>query len=180
MKHVINKRHPRRKLKNGQRVPLKWCGSKTGWHCCGCKHSDLGEMGVGVTVYFKMLKFLMILFLWFFLLSLPSFLFYYSGNQISTEKLTLKHIITAFSLGNIGQASNACNYGDCPYDFSQELNIDKKCNLESMGIKYEKQIHKRFDEECKEINKRALDPRGLKPQIYAEALCQNLYVPIPF
>ncbi|CDW73927.1 UNKNOWN [Stylonychia lemnae] len=231
MKYVIETRHPRR-VRKGKRIPYSWCGSNTGWHCVckSCKHSDLREMGVGVTVYFKMLKFLMILFLWFSFLSLPAYLFYYNGNEVSYDKLTLKYFLSAFSLGNIGQASNTCNYGDirlqekinffcsygqleriyvyglstknsqCPSDFSQDLDVDSKCNFQGMGNKYESQLNDRFENECsgknqcqfqllktdfnaqcnQEIDKRALDPSGLKPQIYAEALCQNLQVPIPF
>jgi hypothetical protein len=34
-------------------------------------------MGVGVSVYFKFLKFMMALFLWFTLLSLPAYFLYY-------------------------------------------------------------------------------------------------------
>ena len=80
MMHVMDMRHPRR-VKEGKMKSFSWCGTKTGWHCL-CKslrHSDLKELGVGVVVYFKMLKFLMCLFAWFIILSIPAYFFYYSG-----------------------------------------------------------------------------------------------------
>ncbi len=69
-------------------------------------------MGVGVTVYFKMLKFLIILFLWFCFLSIPSYLFYYYGSDHADKNLSIKYAFSSFSLGNLGQAKNACNVGD--------------------------------------------------------------------
>lgn len=59
-------------------------------------------MGIGVTAYFKMLKFLMFLFLWFSLISIPSFMFYYTGNDQTAENNSIKYILSAFSLGNVG------------------------------------------------------------------------------
>jgi len=41
------------------------------------RKSDIRGMGVGVSVYFKFLKFMMALFLWFTLLSLPAYFLYF-------------------------------------------------------------------------------------------------------
>jgi hypothetical protein len=82
MMKTIEIKQPRR-IVDGKVVPHSWCGSKTGWHC-GCKSarkSDIRDMGVGISVYFKMLKFLMILFLWFTFLSIPAYIFYSTGNE---------------------------------------------------------------------------------------------------
>ena len=111
MRFVQDERHPRI-LKDGKKILIPICKSRTGWHCCcrGCRKSDLSDLGVGVTVYFKMLKYLMLLFLWFTILSIPAMIFYESGDQVKTEKLSLKNILSSFSLGNIGQASSSCDY----------------------------------------------------------------------
>lgn len=82
MMHVYNQRHPSRVI-NGHRVPHKCCVARTGWHCI-CKSmrtSDIRDLGVGISVYFKFLKFMMLLFLWFTFLSLPAYFFYYTGNE---------------------------------------------------------------------------------------------------
>eukprot|EP00347_Sterkiella_histriomuscorum_P019500 403341392 len=176
MKMVTDSRHPRM-IKNGQKAPIPVFKSNTGWHCACNKFrkSDLADLGVGVTVYFKMLKFMMILFLWFTILSIPALLFYYSGNQIQKDKISIKNILSAFSLGNIGQASNTCNYGNldnqdhvnlfcsygvldslyeygfktgksqCPQDFSTSLIVDSKCSYQNMGDTYFKKINNQFE-----------------------------------
>jgi hypothetical protein len=103
MKHVLSLRHPRKVVK-GERKSLSWCGSSTGWHCC-CKrmrNSDIRDLGVGISVYFKFLKFIICLYLWFAILSLPAYLLYYSGNETGTQYKSIKYVLSAFSLGNIG------------------------------------------------------------------------------
>jgi hypothetical protein len=49
--------------------------------CKSMRDSDIRHLGVGISVYFKFLKFMMILFLWFTFLSLPAYFLYYTGNQ---------------------------------------------------------------------------------------------------
>ena len=81
-------------------------GTSTGWHCCSksTRKSDLRQLGVGITVYFKLLKFLMLLFLWFSFLSIPSYFFYYTANPTTDQALgNFQVALTVFSLGNLGQ-----------------------------------------------------------------------------
>ena len=59
-------------------------------------------MGVGLSVYFKMLKFFMIMFLWFVFLSLPAYFFYSTGNNTEKDSSSVKYVLSALSLGNIG------------------------------------------------------------------------------
>lgn len=79
--------------------PIK---ASTGWHFPNEKliKSDLSDLGVGVCNYFKLMKFYMILFLIFSLLSkhslrikyhigLPAFIFYASGNKSDMKNVTL-------------------------------------------------------------------------------------------
>jgi len=64
-----------------QTYPL-W-STKTGWHMPfeTWRESDIRHLGVGISVYFKLLKFLTIMFLWFTVLSIPAYVFYYSGTE---------------------------------------------------------------------------------------------------
>ncbi len=50
-----------------------------------------------------MLKFMMCLFLWFTFLSIPAFLFYSTGNQSGVKDSSIKSVLSALTLGNIGQ-----------------------------------------------------------------------------
>jgi hypothetical protein len=82
MAKTVEARHPRQ-LVNGKLEKHSCCKSNFGWHCA-CKSwrkSDIEYMGVGITAYFKMLKFMTLLFLWFTILSIPALIFYVSGNQ---------------------------------------------------------------------------------------------------
>lgn len=81
------------------------CKTKTGWHCI-CKRfrqSDLTPYGEGVVLYFMFLKFLALLFLLMSILSIPAYLFYWTGNAANiAEYKNVKYALAAFSLGNIG------------------------------------------------------------------------------
>lgn len=79
---VTDNRHPRKVNKNGTKANHSWCCARTGWHC-SCKtwrDSDIRDLGVGISVYFKFLKYMMLLFLWFGFLSIPAYFLYYTGN----------------------------------------------------------------------------------------------------
>ena len=108
MKDAVGKRHPRR-LKNGKLRKFSVCSAKTGWHCCwkSWRQSDLQTMGVGLSNYFKMLKFFMVLFLWFAFLSVPAYFLYFSGNISKDQRLSANYVLSAFSLGNIGQCTSS-------------------------------------------------------------------------
>jgi len=59
--------------------------------------------GVGIALYFQFIKSL----IWYFfiatLLSVPAYIFYYSGNSSGIQTSNVKNFLTAFTLGNIGQ-----------------------------------------------------------------------------
>lgn len=79
---VVEARHPR-VMKNGKSSSHSCCTSQFGWHCMcrSWRKSDIQDLGVGISAYFKILKFMTVLFLWFSFLSIPAFLFYTTGNR---------------------------------------------------------------------------------------------------
>lgn len=81
MINEINHLEPRAFTNTGliQQYPLG--KSRTGWHSTDkrWRRSDLEQLGIGVNLYFKMLKYFSLLFLLFFVLSIPSMVIYGSG-----------------------------------------------------------------------------------------------------
>ena len=61
-----------------------------------------------MVVYFKMIKYFIALFLWFAFLSIPAYFLYYTGNMSGQEELSVKYVLSAFTLGNIGQCKFSC------------------------------------------------------------------------
>ena len=69
-------------------------------------------MGVGVSVYFKFLKYMTFTFLWFTILSLPAYFLYFNGNESKKEQKSISTYFSSFTLGNIGEGklSTIINY----------------------------------------------------------------------
>jgi hypothetical protein len=111
----IDKSHPRKWTYDGM-GRSKWtlrpiCGTNTGFFSMRKENreSDLQEYGSGIVLYFQFLKYLGCVFFVLSLLSLPSMFFFYSGNM--SHEGSMKGIITALSMGNIGEARTACSTG---------------------------------------------------------------------
>jgi hypothetical protein len=64
---------------------------------------------VGVTLYFQFLKFLSLVFVFLALVSIPAYMFYFSGTQSDDGSGDMKSFLGRLSLGNIGQSAYACN-----------------------------------------------------------------------
>jgi hypothetical protein len=88
--------------KNKSSYPL--FSTRTGWHCRSKKwrNSDITELGVGISIYFKFLKFMMCLFAWFTFLSLPAYFFYFNGSESHKITNSFQYVLSAFTLGNLG------------------------------------------------------------------------------
>lgn len=123
LKYNINKKHPRIVKTDsksnsifyvdsiGGKVLFKKypiCKTKTGSNLCCFKarRSDLSIFGVGVTLYFQFLKFMIFAMFLLSFFSIPSYIFFYSGNVVGSKKgqdiSNTKYVLTALSLGNIG------------------------------------------------------------------------------
>ena len=91
------------------------CKTRTGWFHCSTDytHSDIAEeLGIGISIYFKQLKALVIMLFFCVVLSIPSFILFLNGdyNNISNDLRDTKSTIAAFTLGNIGHmGSLPCN-----------------------------------------------------------------------
>ena len=72
--------------------------------CCKeNRKTEFGEFGVGIVLYFQFLKHMVLCFFLMTLMSVPAYIFYYSGNESGGDvSLNVKSLLTAFSLGNIG------------------------------------------------------------------------------
>jgi len=64
---------------------------------------------MGMVIYFQFLKFMATMYCIMTVISIPSMVFYFSGNP--TDRLSMSDLIPALSLGNIGQSETACASG---------------------------------------------------------------------
>ena len=101
MTKVVEKRLPRK----NNNEPFSVCGTKTGWHCCWKKYrkTDVAEMGIGMSLYFKMIKFFIFLFALFTIISIPSYIFFTDGDGLcSISQSTPGIILSSITVGNLG------------------------------------------------------------------------------
>ena len=67
------------------------------------RESDLDQLGPGVILYFKMLKYLHWVFLLLTLISIPSLVIYQMGNGYSNSELEIASFFARNSLGSLNQ-----------------------------------------------------------------------------
>lgn len=89
------------------------CGTRTGFFaggCCGenAEKSDIeGELGLGISIYFKQLKCLILFCFLCTLISIPSYFIFVTGEQLGSQEAVrssgLSNFFTRFSLGNVGE-----------------------------------------------------------------------------
>lgn len=87
MINELNHREPRQYSLTHQVEPIPICGSTTGCHCSlkRCRKSTVKQLGPGINLYLKMLKFFASLFLVFALMSIPTYLIYYNNNNLDAR-----------------------------------------------------------------------------------------------
>ena len=78
---AVNENHARNRKNKRYDFSEACCDVETGYHCCcgTSKNTEFEKFGVGINLYFKFLKYLMVFFLLFALLSVPSFYFSAEG-----------------------------------------------------------------------------------------------------
>jgi hypothetical protein len=149
MMNEINFREARMKNKKGELVPISICGSSTGCHCSKRKYrlSDFDELGPGVNLYFKMLKYFTCCFFIFCLISLPSILIFYGGDGYINEDMKTAGFIMRTSLGNMDEfITNTCAYKMIDDKYPEASSINFKCEGSQYLIKEFKQLGLAFKE----------------------------------
>ena len=122
------------------------CGFSTGWMSFSSKSKSDGadeKLGLGVSLYFKQLKSLVILYLVLSFVSIPAFTLYYFGGKQQATFQDSKAFMSTFTLGNVGQSVSECTIANrtspleiyCPfgyilqYDFYVAADMTKnECN----------------------------------------------------
>lgn len=127
MMNEINFREARMKGKNDELIPISICGSSTGCHCSKRKYrlSDFDELGPGVNLYFKMLKYFSLCFFFFCVISVPSILIFIGGDGYANEDMKTAGFIMRTSLGNLNEfLTNTCAYKMIEDTYPAESTID--------------------------------------------------------
>ena len=119
MKQVNEMRLVRKPRKDDSQELEKYSLWKTGWgafsscNCFSSKDSRMGEeLGVGVSVYFKLLKNMFMINLLFTILSIPAFILFWHGNDLNNTSTTedtdtdLGDVLAAMTLANLGEGSS--------------------------------------------------------------------------
>lgn len=100
---------------SGKLMPIPICGSSVGWHSSkrSMRQGDLGLLGPGINLYFKMLKYFSCLFFLFFLLSLPAIIIFANGGAYSQEETFLAKVVGSTTLGSLNSFENyECTFGN--------------------------------------------------------------------
>jgi hypothetical protein len=115
MLQEIDMRHPRVEKEDGGKKSWPIFTTHTGcWNCCGIKKwqkSDINvELGAGLSIYFRQMKFLACMFFLFSILSIPSLYLYSSASGNGIEGINdIKGLFSMTSLGNLGRiATEPC------------------------------------------------------------------------
>lgn len=149
--------HPRRRNAKGKRVPYSILCSHTGFHfCCRCaRRTHFKDFGVGVSLYFKFLKYMIMIFTLVSILNVPAFTFFIGANTAdsSTARTTLGNLGSSqMSCGSLSSLNSSiffsCSYGtlkqlgvfgmaikesSCGTRFGANLKVDSSCNIYSEG-----------------------------------------------
>lgn len=108
--------HPRIEI-DGEKKCFPVCASPIG-RLTKFKNKDSEEIffeetfGVGIMVYFRLLKAFACMFLMFTLVSLPPLIMYAAGTDDADGTFNSKNTFSQFSLGNLGGSSKTCAVGD--------------------------------------------------------------------
>jgi hypothetical protein len=130
MINEINFREARIKNKKGKPIPISIC-AKTGCHSAKRlnRYSDFDELGPGVNLYFKMLKYFSCCFFLFCIISLPSIFIFIGGGAYENEEMKTAGMIMRTSLGNMDEfISNSCAYTEISGDYPADISINFKCD----------------------------------------------------
>ena len=81
------------------------------------------ELGTGVTIYFKLLRYLGLMFLFFSILSIPTYVIFRVNGQTNDSKkksTSIGNIVSSFSLGNVGESTLSC---ETVSDYNKKMQV---------------------------------------------------------
>jgi hypothetical protein len=121
-------------MDDGTRKPFPCCSTQTG----SFSNNQIDKktenelefeetFGPGIVVYFRLLKYLICMFILFTLLSLPPLIMYAAGTDDATGSFNSKDTFSQFSLGNLGSSSKTCTVGDVNAETADEDQITLVC-----------------------------------------------------
>lgn len=109
----MKKHHPSTVI-DGIAVSIPVCKSNTGWSVNNPERrkTDLKHLGVGVSLYFKFTKYLILLYLFMSIITIPHIVFYVLGGTGDYENSkTITSFFGLTTLGNLGAATTMCDSG---------------------------------------------------------------------
>jgi hypothetical protein len=101
MEAVVNSKHPR-VIVDGQRRLIPICVSTGRLLSSKSTISGLDQVGIAASIYFKLLKALILMFFVCVLISSPLFWFYSSGEVSKQASSSLKMELGKWTMGNLG------------------------------------------------------------------------------
>jgi hypothetical protein len=101
----VQMQHPQRQMKDGGFVPYQVCNTHTGNMGCAeaQSKSDLEPLGLGMVIYFKILKAFTIVFFFIIILNIPLY-YIYSINHPDYQASGYKDMLFKTTIGNIGSS----------------------------------------------------------------------------
>ena len=107
MKATVNTAHPRMAIQ-GSPQPIPLC-INTGSLMSSTKELfGLDELGIAVSIYFKLLKSLTIFFTLCSVVCIPLIYFYGCGDNAKQATGQLQQYLSQWTLGNLGESSQVC------------------------------------------------------------------------
>ena len=133
-------------IADGSLQPYPIFGTSTGWHSTNkdSRKSDIEELGEGTCLYFKFLKYFMVIFFVAALISLPATFINLNGNEYDYVTDEYHKLLGYTTLGNLGSYVNqTCSSAYVPATINSASYIGLSCdegknltNLDHFGLAF--------------------------------------------
>jgi hypothetical protein len=145
MINEVDNREPRISAGNGNQINLSLVAHHTGIHSSdrNSRKSDIMELGEGNMLYFKFLKYWMMILVWCTILSLPA-IFLYTPQKAYDSITTNTKSLAVSTFGNLGYYwDTACSSANLPNTGNMASHISFECkdgkslsSLQHFGLAY--------------------------------------------
>jgi len=146
MKNEVDLREPRTINYDGRRAGYPFFSTELGWHSTKkqMRRSDIEELGEGTNLYFKFLKYFMLIFFFCLVFSAPAAAIFMSGGNYDSITNQIKYLTGLTTLGNLGPYTQMiCASAYMPETFNGASYINFECphgstvvNLQHFGFAY--------------------------------------------